>query len=125
MDKFKDSEIILWIVNFDNDVFSYIHHKMELTLNTIRDFTEDQLHSLDDEDKNTVTNKVLDHCVGNIDGSGPNQHVELTISGNKLNVKRLVLDKHNIIHKIICDLYPLANELNKQRIESLFQQSSC
>ena len=125
MNKLKESDIVLWIVSFDDDGFSYVHHKMEMVLNTIRDFAEDVLVDMTQKDKDVITNRILDLCVANIDGSGPAPYVKLNISEKIIHVERLVLDKHTIIHKIMCDMYPLADSLNKQRIDSIFQHSNC
>lgn len=124
MPNFKDSDIVFWTVSFDADGFSYVHHKLESALNAVRDFTENGLLELDDETRDAITNRVLDACVGNIDASGKLPFIELSIDNKIIHVRRLVLDKHNLIHKIVSDLYPIADDLNKKRIESLFQHSS-
>jgi len=126
MTKFINSDIILWIINFDQDDFSYIHYRIESALDAIKLFIENGLVDVEDNTtKQDAIDKILDACANNICKSNETPYVTLTIGDDKLiHIRRIVLDKHNIINRILTDVYSIVDDFNRKRIESVFQQSS-
>jgi hypothetical protein len=126
MSKFINSDIVFWSLDFDGDGYSYIHHKVDNVLNAIKEFADIEMAQFDDDEdnKNKIISKILEDCLGVIDGSGPSSNVILVISNKMISVRRMTFDKHNVIHKILSEVYSVVDEPLQKRIESVFQHSS-
>jgi len=126
MSNFINSDIIFWSLDFDGDGDSYIHHNIDNVLNAIRDFADSEMTQFDDDEekKNLIVDKILEDCLGVIDGSGPNPNIILCISKKMISIRRMTFDRHNIIHKILSEVYPIVDEHLKKRIDMVFQHSN-
>lgn len=126
MSKFADCDIIFWSLDFDGDGDSYIHHNIDNVLSAVQEFADIEMTQFDDdaEKKNLIIDKILEDCLDVIDGSGPNPNVILSINKKMISIRRLTLDRHNIIHRILSEVHPIVDDQLKKRIDAVFQHSS-
>lgn len=119
----KDN-LYLWNVHSDDDEFSYTFINLEQAIESIRNYSDIYINvDPNVEDKNKIINQIIDNVRLKINTNPSDCTITVLISDYNVSLKRITLDKHHVVSKIIRSAYYQVDSNTKKMIDTLYSYS--
>jgi hypothetical protein len=120
------SILYLWNVHFDDDEFSYTFINLDQAIESIRSFSDIHINIYDKKDDDEK-NELIEHILSNVKSkfiSEPSDcSVMIAIRDARINIRRVTLDEHHLISRIIKSSYFQVDSKTKKMIDDLYMFS--
>lgn len=120
------NNLYLWNVHFDDDEFSYTFTNLDRAIESIRSFSDIQIHidyNIDGEDKDKLIEQILDNVKSRFISDPSDCSIVITIKDARINIRRITLDEHHLISRIIKSSYYQVDSKTKRLIDDLYMFS--
>lgn len=113
MGQFDDKVVSLWVITFDLDISrTYVYTSFDKMKMAIGSHLLMTLPDFNDGEVQNVVDTILEKLDGVV-------FSPIIINEDSLVIRRIDLDRHNQVHKVLSDCYDLLNEVSSR---TLFDQ---